>query len=356
MKKSFLICINRLFITILALAAAFVLTACGEEKELPAMEQGFNELKAGNYQAAINLFYKAGEEGTSQKEIDRALGMCESLKGNYEEAIKYYTQALSDSNGIIKDIDIDITYYRAIAEMKLGNTADAIKAFDSIIAINPKDDNAYYMRGKAYLASGNKSKAIEDYDMTLSLAPNDFDHYLRICEDLSDCGYENEGKNYISKAKESFSKLSDYQQGVLDYYLGDYNRARTALEKAKQSKNSPEDTVIFLARAYEMLGDYDYAAGLYEECAAAGKKAACAYLGIGDIKMKQGDYQSACEAFEKGIQVNDPDYIKTLEFNRIVSYEYLRDFAKAKSLMAEYIIKYPDDEKARRENVFLSTR
>ena len=47
---------------------------------------------------------------------------------------------------------------------------------------------------------------------------------------------------------------------------------------------------------------------------------------------------------------------KSLLYNEIVVYEYQKDFATAKSKMAEYLAAYPDDQDAVRENQFLSTR
>ncbi len=45
-----------------------------------------------------------------------------------------------------------------------------------------------------------------------------------------------------------------------------------------------------------------------------------------------------------------------LMFDRIVAYERLYDFDSAKKSMEEYLQMFPDDEVARRENVFLSSR
>ena len=47
---------------------------------------------------------------------------------------------------------------------------------------------------------------------------------------------------------------------------------------------------------------------------------------------------------------------QTLSYNEIVATEYMGDFKKAKNLMASYMTSYPDDEAAKKENVFLSTR
>lgn len=72
--------------------------------------------------------------------------------------------------------------------------------------------------------------------------------------------------------------------------------------------------------------------------------------------LKQEEYMKALTAFENGKALNDPAYNQSLMFNEAVTYEYLLDFKKAAVLMKEYLEKYPDDEEAQREYIFLSTR
>ena len=42
--------------------------------------------------------------------------------------------------------------------------------------------------------------------------------------------------------------------------------------------------------------------------------------------------------------------------NEITAYEYSGDFGVAQTMMQSYLEKYPDDQEAIRENIFLSTR
>ena len=48
--------------------------------------------------------------------------------------------------------------------------------------------------------------------------------------------------------------------------------------------------------------------------------------------------------------------MQSLKFNEIVAYEYLGDFQKAAVLMQSYLLTYPDDKEAKREQEFLQTR
>ena len=72
--------------------------------------------------------------------------------------------------------------------------------------------------------------------------------------------------------------------------------------------------------------------------------------------MKKGEYEPALETIEAGLSLGNGEGLKGLMFDRVVAYEMLYDFDNAKKAMDEYLREYPDDEVAKRENVFLSSR
>ena len=80
------------------------------------------------------------------------------------------------------------------------------------------------------------------------------------------------------------------------------------------------------------------------------------YNQLGLCEMAKGEYQKALEAFQAGMQLENSGMIQSLAFNEIVAYEHLGEFEKAYVLMGSYLNSYPDDEQARREYDFLSTR
>ena len=68
------------------------------------------------------------------------------------------------------------------------------------------------------------------------------------------------------------------------------------------------------------------------------------------------EYTAALEAFQAGMQLKDTAMMQTLSFNEIVAYEFLGEYRQAQVLMENYLKNYPDDEQAKREYEFLSTR
>ena len=285
----------------------------------------------------------------------RSRGIAQLTDGDYDGAVESLTSALSCSNGLIEQADIDISFYMAVAEYKSGNIEKAYDTVDSIIALRPKDDGAYFVRGKINLALGNKDGAISDFDKSVSLAPENYGRYVGIYEELHAKGYDSEASGYLEKALAAGSKLSDYNKGVLEYYMGSYTEARTDLENAKKSQNN-ENVTLYLGKTYEALGDDTYAMTIYSDYLRENSSAGRIYEQLAECMLRGGDYNGALETIEAGLSLGGGEGMAGMMFDRVVAYERLYDFESAKKSMEEYLQMFPDDEVARRENVFLSSR
>ena len=68
------------------------------------------------------------------------------------------------------------------------------------------------------------------------------------------------------------------------------------------------------------------------------------------------DFESAISSFEAGLALDNKNLEQALMLNEITAYEYSGDFGVAQTMMQTYLDKYPDDQEAIRENIFLSTR
>ena len=286
----------------------------------------------------------------------RMQGIAYMGAGDYAAAERSFQAALKTSNGIVKKVDIDISYYLGVCEFKLGKFNEAIDTFSAIIGIDEKAEDAYYMRGKVELVKGDKSAALSDYDRAVELKPSKYTLYQKIYIDLYDAGYESEAGAYIGRAVDANEKMGDYQRGVFAYYMGNFDEARNYLEKARSSKKEEARLIIYLGRCYDALGDTDYAASLYQSYLEGNAADATMYNELGLIRLKLSDNEGALAAFQKGIELNDENAMQSLRFNEIVAYERLSDFSRAKTSMAAYLNDYPSDKTAQREYEFLKSR
>ncbi len=338
-------------IIIICLAALF-LAGCSKNEN--AVDSSMEAIAAKDYDTAVAIAGQA-VEGGGGKLARRAKGIAHLARGEYEMAAQSFTDALACSNGLVDKTDIDVSYYLAVAQYKMGNIEDALGTCDAIIGIRPGDDGAYFLRGKIELALGNKEEAIASFDKTVELSPTDYDRYVGIYEELHARGYEDEASSYLEKAMSAGNKLSDYNKGVLEYYLLSYTDARNDLENAKKKGNS-ENLTLYLGKTYEALGDSSYAMSLYDEYLRQDPSAGRIYEQLATCKVKMEDYEGALETIDSGLSLGNGEGEAGLMFDRIVAYEMLYDFENAKKSMDEYLKLYPDDEVAKRENIFLSSR
>lgn len=339
--------------------AMSLLTGCEKnDEDKTYTEMGMDSLENLDFASAAAYFDSAMNAREDMQLAYRGKGMAFLGLARYADAIDMFEKALAESDGNVHKIEYDISYYLAVAQVKNKDLDGAYDTYSAIIDMDEKNQDAYYLRGNVSLSRGDKIAALEDYDQSVIMDPTNYDNYIRICKDLSAAGYEDDGRSYIQRAVNTDYKKSEYQMGVFDYYLGDYNSARTAFESSRSgnTKKDSLDLIMYLGKTYRALGDTNYAAALYEEYLASHPEEAALYLQLGMVKMDLEDYSGALSAFDSGLACNVAAYDQSLRFNKIVAYEYLLDFKKASVLMQEYLNDYPDDEAALREYEFLKTR
>jgi len=335
-----------------------LLAGCGSEETKSNVDLGNEALETMDYASALAYFDAAASEGEDPKITQRGMGMACLGLNRYQDAVDHFLGALAASDGRIRTIDYDISYYLAVAQFKNGDFQGAYDTYTAIINLNEKDKTAYYLRGRVLLSMDDKISAMDDYDRAVMLDPTNYDIYIRICKDLTAAGYEDNGKAYVHRALNTDYKKSDYQRGVLSYYVGEYEDARNSFEACRNEKKYKDnkDLILYLCKTYEALNDLNYAAALYSEYLNQHPEEAELFLSMGLLKLKLEDHDGALAAFQAGIALNQPEFMQSLKFNEIVAYEYLHDFDKAAVLMKEYLALYPNDETAQREYEFLQTR
>lgn len=335
------------------LLAAALFAGCGSggSKTAEAM-QLLQELQ---YQEALAAFQTAEEEGENSRLIDRGRGIAYMGLTEYEEAIACFEAALAGSDGFVQPVDFDLNYYLAAAFIKNGQSSEAEEVYNAILGLRPDEEDAHFLRGNVRLEQGNYEGAKEDFDRVVTLDSDNYDRMIEIYQALQHYGYKDVGREYLENAMQvAEDKMNSYDSGRMYYYLGEYQKACVALEKAREKGDA--ESYLYLGRAYEATGDYNYAASVYNSWIAKDTGSAAIYNQLGLCEMAMGDYQQALEAFQAGMQVENNTLMQTLAFNEIVAYEYLEEYQKAFALVENYLRSYPDDEQAKRERQFLSSR
>lgn len=332
-----------------------LLAACGIKEKTDNVSLGMEAVQNLEYAEALQYFNAALEAKEDERLVCRGMGLAYIGLSKYEDAIAYLEKALRLSDGSVQEIDYDINYYLATAYFKSGRTQDALQSYDAILALRPKEIEAYYLRGYVKLCGGNFESAKEDFDKTISLDPQNYDRLIQIYIALVDNGYREAGKEYLQQViADNEKSISNYDLGRIYYYLEDYESAKNYLSQVKIS--SDYEASLYLGRTYEALGDYNYAASIYNDYTLNDQSKAEIYNQLGICRMQMREYELALMAFQSAMNIEGNEMMQTLKFNEIIAYEYMKEYKTAAALMSDYLKTYPDDEEAKRENLFLKTR
>ncbi len=345
--------ICRLFSGTLAALCALAVSGCG--KPDANITQGMQEIQELNYQAALDSFALAAESKENGKLLHRGEGIAYMGMTKYEEAADSFLKALEYSNGWVEEVDYDINLYLAAAYTKAGNYASAEEVYDAVLAMRPADEEVLFLRGNVRMRQENYVNAKADFDEAVKLDSKNFDRLIEIYEILNNYGYKDAGQGYLTDALQNYeTEMSQYDKGRMYFYMGDYQKAYLALEEAKTQKGV--EAYLYLGKAYEATGDYNYASSVYNSYLAKNTGDARIFNQLGICEMQKGQYAKALDAFQKGLKTEDKAMKQSLQFNEIVAYEYMGEYKKAAVLMETYLKTYPDDETAQREQQFLLTR
>lgn len=309
----------------------------------------------------LGLLICSGCGSRSAKSLEQELAYrkqgIEKLKeGSYEEAVKLFQKALDQSLAIIGELEIDICYYKAVGQYKAGDGKGALGTCTALINYDKDNMEAYYLRGTLYLVQGETEKARGDYQEALNLEPKDIKLHNRIGESLQNAGEEEAAGIILNQALGiKGTAASDYREkGYSCYLLGQYDSARTYLDKAMNMED--KEAILYMAMLLEAKGETEQANRLYENY---GSKEKISTKSLGDEgldKMKKGDYQEALELFGQALKEEGNDQEQEIRKNEIIALENLHEFQKAKEKMEAYVKDYPQDADAAREYEFLKSR
>ena len=214
-------------------------------------EQAVEKMSEGDYDEAERLFKLALEKMTKDdtedsKTIHENLGQVYALKGDNDEAIQHYEEALS-----LSELDSP-DYYSTSGEIKiLGNSvAEAIKDFEKALELDPDHFSANNNLGLIFL--GMIDESIEDFERAL---PHNQKAYL-LGGDLTTM--ENLALSYyaldrFADALPLFETLNTASpdNGLAKYYIGfiylengDLTKARIFLREAIRLDPSLNSAVV----------------------------------------------------------------------------------------------------------------
>ena len=193
--------------------------------------------------------------------------------------------------------------------------------------MKPGETDALFLRGNVRLGLDKGVEASADFDLVAAKEPQNYDRLIQIFEVMNYYGMKEEGQKYLTAALErNDSKMTAYDRGRMLYYLEEYQQAYIALEEARSSGGA--EAYLYLGKAYEATGDYNYASSVYGSYLSKDTSNAEIYNQLGVCEMAKGNYEKALNAFQSGMKAQNNLIQQTLAYNEIVAYEHLGEFEK----------------------------
>ncbi len=246
---------------------------------------------------ALGLFFLYGLFNImSPKKSIRNAGLKEFEAGNYEEALKKFDEALAEKQWFSDKIDVDLELYRADCFVRLDRFDEAKATYEHIKA---------------------------DYD-----------------------------QKYWEDKEIDF--LIEINANVNKFYHGDYVSTVACFLDAIEKGHT--EMCLYLAICYQKQGDSEKMKEYFDRYIAEYGMSSFLYFEYGEYYISTGDLDAALTCIEQGITSADQTYIQQLLYEQVYCYKEKCEYETAYRLAAEYVGKYPEDQKGQDLYNFLDTR
>jgi tetratricopeptide (TPR) repeat protein len=296
---------------------------------------GFSEFYLKQYSDAADDLQKALDlqRRASQEDSNTVDALAESyvLAEKYDRAlpllIKVNERPGAKPDGLF-------LYYRGVAELKTGKTADAERSFNAAIKSNPKDAASLLYLSQIALARNDLDTGISTLNRATTNDPKLTSGwtlltsaYLRRAASAPD--EEKANADYLGAVRsgEALTRLRSDEEAMGLYaraLIGakQYARAATALEKTATGDNATGITLYLFGLANSRANNFPRAITALERALAKSPQDVNVYRELGYDYEKMKQYPKAFALYQKALEVapNDADFKESVE--------RLRPFAK----------------------------
>lgn len=318
------------------------------------------KMRLGSAAVAVLLLAAAcgcgDEKLVKSEQARRQTGLERIDQGDYEGAVAAFDEALKVRVGIVSNLEEDINFYKAYAQMEAGKTKDAVATYTAIIDYDRKNAQAYYLRGCAYMSTGEAKQAAKDFAQAAEYNKDQGEMYAGIYEQLVTAGMLDEAAGYLEQGLKikGDSASACLARGRLYFVSGDYGKAEAELNAALDQKAVLAN--LYLGRVFQAQGRNEEARSYYTAYLEENPNDSKVLYELGQIAFKEADYEQAVTWFEEGMACKNVINRRELWAGKIAAMEYQGKFDAAKQEMEIYLESYPNDGAAQREYVFLQSR
>lgn len=251
------------------------------------------------YRDAERWYRRALEvaKGRERAEWLIGLGFLESLRGNNEEARRYFLEAVSaDPESAVASHNL------GVALLNLNRYDEADTAFRAALEREPKNAKAFYGRGRVAEKKGNLYAARDFYTRAAELMPNEPTyHYARAMV-----------LRRLKEHETAEKALIQYRRTRSDFYLreaqpliatGRFHDALAKVQKACETDPSSPEALRTRASLWTRLGEWEAARADYERLLLLDPRDPFSHYALGLIGIEQKRYGDAEYHFRTTIEI-----------------------------------------------------
>lgn len=312
--------------------------------------------KRGQYNDAMTYYTKARDVDPSNRTALVNIASVQAKQGDYAKAIEAYDNILASNpnnevvhydkavalrglkqyksamDELIYALRIDPNYEEAkILLLKIIDEDlvldESLNTLSMLVDANPQDETVVMVYGNKLYSAKKDFEAIKQYDKVITINPKNADAYInkaRLYERNNDIDNaiaaakaglsSNPGNTALDKVlKDVYAKqkYAQYNEALKLYEQGNYQEA---LNIYLSDKNPSEDILMNIGGCYYELQDYDKSIEYYNKALLKNPKNDRALLYIGGSYYSKGDTKKAVEYYKKALVLkpNDKDIKEAL--------------------------------------------
>lgn len=231
-----------------------------QQKATSFFQQGLAAERAGDLQAAQDLFRKSIGFYPRLKEVHYKLGLTSAKLGNNDEAMEQFRQAMNLDNNYVQCRND----YALFMKHNKNDVNEAMNQWKQCTQVDPKYPYPYYFMGQVLHDKGDLEGAIYNFETVTRLAPNLADAH----RELGLCIFERAQSDDImtaAKALEMSAKLAP-DNPMVHHHLGFIYATKGDLDGAEAEFRTALNCEQRLAIAHWELGRLRYLRGDINHC------------------------------------------------------------------------------------------
>jgi len=257
------------------------------------------------YDSALYFWSILNEYYEDDSYIYFNIGYCNYMMERYEDAIGYFNK----SNLVEKSLD---TYYNiGLSYQMIGDTINAISAFENALKMDANDSTCLYELGLLYYYNLNFHKAREYLNHYLSSYSED--EYLRSL--LCDCYYLTEEFSLAETCYRNYFQINtddsySYERyGLVLMNLNKYGDAINCFNKCIYSNWNRPYCYAYVAECYTNQANITDAKSYYEKALSLITDEAFLYNNYGALLQRMGKPELALENYKKAISLDPNEWL-----------------------------------------------